>query len=406
MKILQIFGVVVAVHIGVFLFIFAVPGCRSTGKQNPPAGAAGPVEPAPGFDDPYASPITSTPLSDADLNPATADYTTPIYNTPTYNTGPGAAGGNVRTAPTRPGSAPTGQAPRSQAPAATDRPAATYTVVRGDSLWKIANKHGTTVAELAAANNLSPNATLRIDQKLIVPSSDGSSSSNADVISGAQATSAAGTPYTVVSGDTLGGIARRHGVTVAAIRSANGLRSDLVRVGQTLTIPLPTSPAPSGSPASTGASNTSPSSVANSGSLTHTVMPGETLGAIALKYQVTVGDLATANNIADPTKLRAGQQIRVPGWDAPPAGSAPQAPAARTPATTRPPTNQPAPLPGTSNPRPAPRQSTEQPFTPSDSAQPASPIVPAPGEDLDAGLPPGEFPPIQRIEEEGAMRVP
>lgn len=47
----------------------------------------------------------------------------------------------------------------------------------------------------------------------------------------------AATSYRVVSGDTLGTIARRHGTTVAALRSANGISGDLIRVGDTLRIP-------------------------------------------------------------------------------------------------------------------------------------------------------------------------
>jgi LysM repeat protein len=41
----------------------------------------------------------------------------------------------------------------------------------------------------------------------------------------------------VVSGDTLSKIATKFGVTVAAIKTANGLTSDLISVGQKLTIP-------------------------------------------------------------------------------------------------------------------------------------------------------------------------
>jgi LysM repeat protein len=43
--------------------------------------------------------------------------------------------------------------------------------------------------------------------------------------------------YKVVKGDTLYGIARKRGTTVAKIKSANGLSSDLIRLGQTLKIP-------------------------------------------------------------------------------------------------------------------------------------------------------------------------
>ena len=48
----------------------------------------------------------------------------------------------------------------------------------------------------------------------------------------------------------------------------------------------------------------------------HTVQVGESLGIIAKKYQVTVGELAAANSITDPSKVRAGQQLIIPGFKA------------------------------------------------------------------------------------------
>ncbi len=49
--------------------------------------------------------------------------------------------------------------------------------------------------------------------------------------------SSAGSTYKVVSGDTLFGIARKRGSTVAKIKAANGLKSDIIRPGQVLRIP-------------------------------------------------------------------------------------------------------------------------------------------------------------------------
>ncbi len=48
---------------------------------------------------------------------------------------------------------------------------------------------------------------------------------------------ACGPRYVVRRGDTLSIISRRCGVTVAAIKRANGLRSDLIRIGQVLILP-------------------------------------------------------------------------------------------------------------------------------------------------------------------------
>ncbi len=46
-----------------------------------------------------------------------------------------------------------------------------------------------------------------------------------------------GTKYLVKKGDTVGRIAQRYGVSIAKLKAANGLKSDLIRTGQTLTIP-------------------------------------------------------------------------------------------------------------------------------------------------------------------------
>lgn len=43
--------------------------------------------------------------------------------------------------------------------------------------------------------------------------------------------------HTVRSGDTLSGIARKYGSSVSKIKSANGLKSDMIRVGRTLVVP-------------------------------------------------------------------------------------------------------------------------------------------------------------------------
>jgi len=43
--------------------------------------------------------------------------------------------------------------------------------------------------------------------------------------------------YTIARGDTLSGIASRYGISASRIRTANGLRSDVIRVGQTIVIP-------------------------------------------------------------------------------------------------------------------------------------------------------------------------
>ena len=120
----------------------------------------------------------------------------------------------------------------------------------------------------------------------------------------------AGTIYTVRWGDTLFAIATRFGVTVEAIKSANGLSSDTIRVGQQLIIP--SAPAPSVPAPPPGGSTT-----------IHIVQPGETLFRIALRYNTTVEAIAQANGISNPWFIYPGQQLTVPLG---PTGSVPPSP--------------------------------------------------------------------------------
>jgi LysM repeat protein len=67
--------------------------------------------------------------------------------------------------------------------------------------------------------------------------------------------------------------------------------------------------------------------------LVHIVKSGESLDSIRKRYGISVGALATANNIADPSKIRPGQELVIPGKRADAAAPA-AAPAAVAPTVT------------------------------------------------------------------------
>lgn len=147
--------------------------------------------------------------------------------------------GQVLTIPTGSSAAP---APAAPAPAPA---AATYTVVAGDTVSHIATRLGTSVAAIVAANGLDTRALIRIGQTLAIPGAGASAAAPAPAAA-APAQAAGSVSYTVRSGDTVTGIAAAKGTTVAAIVAANGLDARaLIRIGQTLTVPVPVAaPAP------------------------------------------------------------------------------------------------------------------------------------------------------------------
>lgn len=151
------------------------------------------------------------------------------------------------------------------------------------------------------------------------------------------------TTYTVVRGDSLWSIAKRNGLTVSDLATANNLRaSATLQLGQKLIIPgkAVTQPVATTLPAPIPEEIKEARTVTKKESVTHVVKSGETLGAIARKYQVSIGEIATANNISDPGKIRPGQELMIPGWTAPTSK-----PAAKPAATVTPPVeSKPAPV--------------------------------------------------------------
>ena len=142
--------------------------------------------------------------------------------------------------------------------------AGSYVVQPGDTLTSIAQRFGTTVAQLAAANGLNPNGILVSGRTLSV---QGAASAGAGAESSSTSTSGS---YVVQPGDTLTAIAERSGTTVAQLAAANGLNPNGILVsGSTLTVPqggaaTGTTQYVSGTPAATGGPYPTPETVSGS----------------------------------------------------------------------------------------------------------------------------------------------
>ena len=114
--------------------------------------------------------------------------------------------------------------------------------------------------------------------------------------------------YTVQRGDTLSAIALRHGTSVSALVEANDIADpDLVYTGEQLVVPGSAS----------GSEDVPPTAGT---SMTQVVRPGETLGAIAARFGLSVEALARANGITDTSRVLAGSLLRITSEVPPPPG--------------------------------------------------------------------------------------
>lgn len=191
------FFCVVGVHVAAIMAALLAQGCRR--EETPPP-------------DTTQVPI----LSDADLLPVDTNPPPPLVETPPQVD------------------------PIPPAPPAI---ATEYTIGRGDSFSTIAKKFpGVTAKAIQDVNPGVDPLRLQIGQKIVIPPPT-APPANGDA-AGPTLTESGEVIYTVKSGDNLTRIANQFGTTVRALRSANNLITDNIKVGQKLKIPGTTAPAP------------------------------------------------------------------------------------------------------------------------------------------------------------------
>lgn len=128
--------------------------------------------------------------------------------------------------------------------------------------------------------------------------------------------------YTIVRGDTISAIARRFNLDTTAVLQLNKLSATtLIYPGQTIKL-TGTAPAAPAQPAPAA-----PSAPAPSSATVYTVVPGDTLGAIAAKHGVPLSSIFSWNGLNGSSIIYPGQKIKVSGGSAPSAPTAPAAPA-------------------------------------------------------------------------------
>jgi LysM repeat protein len=188
----------------------------------------------------------------------------------------------------------------------------TYTIQSGEWLSKVAQRFGVTTQALMAANpGLDPNRVYA-GQVIVIPTAGAPvptpstpTSSTPAALTPAASITHGPTPsgsftYTVQREDGLYSIARKFGITVQALQTANpSVLQKPIYPGQVLIIPGGNSS--SGQPATNGGSATS-----------YTVKPGDTLYSIAVRFGKTVYEIQTANNLPSVNSIYAGQTLIIP----------------------------------------------------------------------------------------------
>ncbi len=325
MKLLRI-GVIAGAHVIVIAILYLVSGFGNTGLENNQVSVAGangivnwsnedpnafaPTVTGTGFDS-KASDLTGFNADDGSFvnqatlpeisskqrfeprRPGGTETLRPPVSTPSR--------GNVDNGVLTPlgrspaGGSGSGQPQNIIAPSGTSQ-FIRYTVRSGDSIWGITQKFGVSQGELQSMN---PGLTVNIQpgQVLNVPRSGQASEPIRGSIQAEPVVE--GSIYVVKSGDALSRIAANQGVTLNALRAANNLSGDLIRVGQKLVIPNGRKP-----------SNTS-SPLRRQG-LQVVVAPGDTVSSIAIRYNVSAKDLILHNDIQNPARITPGQTLFIP----------------------------------------------------------------------------------------------
>lgn len=139
-----------------------------------------------------------------------------------------------------------------------------HVVQRGDTLWRISQRYGSTASQIALVNQLEDPNVLVVGQSLVVPETN--------------------REYIVQPGDNLWAIAQRYGTRIQALVETKSSNPAMIFIGQMLIMPF----------------------------VSHSVQPGETLWMIAQRYGTSVEAIIQANQIANPSLIFPWQVLRIP----------------------------------------------------------------------------------------------
>jgi membrane-bound lytic murein transglycosylase D len=179
-----------------------------------------------------------------------------------------------------------------------------YRIRRGDNLAGIARRFGVGVNDLKQWNGLQGTRITAGESLIVGPGKPREQKTKTATTARAQKAEPRRTKpttpaeYTIRSGDNLGAIAERFGVSVSDLKRWNGLRGTRIRTGKTLKI----------NPASGGSSRRP--TMASSGTNRYQIQRGDTLAVIAKRFGVSVRDLMAWNGLSN-SRIREGRYLTV-----------------------------------------------------------------------------------------------
>ena len=157
-----------------------------------------------------------------------------------------------------------------------------YTVKSGDTLYSIARRFNITVDKLKELNGLKNNL-ISVGQNLLVSDFNQSNVVPEDD----------NQYYIVQKGDSLWSIAKKYNTTVDKLKKLNNLNSNLLQIGQKLII------------------NENASVNPETNLIKYTVVKGDTLYSISRKFNTTVSEISSLNNLKT-NVLQIGQELIIP----------------------------------------------------------------------------------------------
>ena len=170
-----------------------------------------------------------------------------------------------------------------------------HIVRSGENLGLIAHRYRTSVSRLKAWNGLR-SSRIYPGQKLIVYS-PGNSPRTSGIRK--QSTTSLNGFHKVRSGENLGLIAKKYGITVSQLKAWNNISRNLIRPGQQLRIKAEAQ------------KTTSLTSSSDSKIIYHTVRSGDTLWDIAKEYNSTINSIRRLNKMGNSSRLKPGQKLKV-----------------------------------------------------------------------------------------------